>query len=171
MRTLLAGLVLGLILLVGTILVLPSLIDWNQYRGRLADEVRNITGRTLTVHGDLSLRLFPQPALAAENVTLSNLPDARDPVMASMEALRVRLSLPALLHGRVEASAVEIIRPTLLLEQLPNGQRNWILKTGVGGGGSAGGPLPPLGRSPPRPAPGWAGPGRAGGGFSQRPGG
>ena len=56
--------VLGLIvLLLLAVAIGPRFIDWNSYKGRVAEAVREVTGRDLTIDGDMSLSLFPSPTL------------------------------------------------------------------------------------------------------------
>ena len=49
--------VLGL--LVAAILVGPSIINWNSYKADLTNEVERLTGRKLTINGDIEISVFP----------------------------------------------------------------------------------------------------------------
>ena len=52
---------LGLVVLcVGFVLIIPSLMDWNQYKGQIVDRVAYELGREFSVSGDISLSLIPK---------------------------------------------------------------------------------------------------------------
>ncbi|ABC23009.1 AsmA family protein [Rhodospirillum rubrum] len=142
MRTLLFGTVVLIALMVGTVLAVPSFVDWNLYRDRLSAEIQRITGRALVVEGDLSLHLLPTPALAAQGVSLANAPGGSDPVMARVDSVQVKVDLLPLLHGEVVVRSVEIIRPVIVLERLADGRGNWEMRAGQGGGDEVDGRLP-----------------------------
>ena len=61
---LIAGLAAG-------IAILKS-IDFNEYRGLIAQMAKEQTGRDLTISGSLNLELSLNPAVAVEGVTFAN---------------------------------------------------------------------------------------------------
>lgn len=65
-----AGAIAALVILLAV--AVPSLMDWNRYKGEVASRVQAATGRTVTIAGPLSVRLLPSPALSAEGVTIGN---------------------------------------------------------------------------------------------------
>jgi len=117
---------LGLIvLLVVAILVGPSFIDWNTQKGRITAEVERLTGRKLTIDGDLSLTILPAPAFSAARVRFANIDGGSAPSMIELESLDVRVALIPLIQGQVEVERIDLVRPTILLEVLPDGRGNW----------------------------------------------
>ncbi len=85
---------LGLIvLLVVAVLVGPSFIDWNTQKGRITAEVERLTGRKLTIDGDLSLTILPAPAFSAARVRFANIEGGSAPSMIELESLDVRVAL------------------------------------------------------------------------------
>ena len=56
---------------VAGIAILTS-IDFNEYRGLIAEQAKALTGRELTINGSLNLELSLNPAVAVEGVTLAN---------------------------------------------------------------------------------------------------
>jgi uncharacterized protein involved in outer membrane biogenesis len=114
-----------LVVLVGVVLLGPNFIDWNSQKDRIAIEVRKETGRDLTIQGDMSLALLPAPALSAAGVSLTNM-DGGSPVpMVELKELRVRVALLPLLQGTLQIEQIVLVQPTILLEILPDGRRNW----------------------------------------------
>ena len=45
---------------VGFVLIVPGLMDWNQYKGQIVDRVAYELGREFSVSGDISLSVIPQ---------------------------------------------------------------------------------------------------------------
>lgn len=111
---------LGLLVVVG-----PSLVDWNVYKGPLAEAVRRATGRELSIAGDLSLELLPRPRLIVRTASLGNAPGGSEPEMIRVDRLEARLAPWPLLTGRFELRSLDLIQPTILLERLADGTGNW----------------------------------------------
>ena len=67
------GLVMTLVvLIVAAIIILPQVIDPNDYRDEISNLVRKQTGRDLAINGDLKLSIFPWIGVRTEGVTLSH---------------------------------------------------------------------------------------------------
>jgi len=127
LRVLLYALAGLLLLIVAAVVVGPGLIDWNIHRDRIAQEVSDLTGRPLSIDGDVSLTVVPTPTLSAGGVRMASIEGATEPDLARLEELRVRVSLLPLLSGQVEVQSVTLVDPVILLEVLPDGRRNWNL--------------------------------------------
>lgn len=138
MKRLFLGLIILLLLIVAAVFLLPGVIDWNDHRDRLAAELERATGRSVSIQGDLNLSLLPTTAFSIEGVTLANLEGGSDAPLLDLESLRVRLRPMALLRGKIEVARVELLRPNILLERLPDGRVNWSF-AGSGGGSADGG--------------------------------
>lgn len=105
--------------LTGALVAVVALFDANRFKPEIERYVRDRTGRTLKIEGDLSLSVFPRIALAAPRTTLSNL--AGDRVSASFDSARVSVALLPLLRGRVEVGQVSIDRLTATVERRRDG--------------------------------------------------
>ena len=85
------GLVALLVLLVViAVVVLPLMVDPNDYKDEIAATVEKQTGRTLKIEGDLALSVFPWLGLDIGPTQLSNAEGFDAPYMARMEAVEVR---------------------------------------------------------------------------------
>ena len=73
-----------IVVVIGAVVVAPSFIDWNQYKGMAQDKVRELTGRELNIAGKVHITIWPAPALVAEDITFSNLPGSQSPNMVSL---------------------------------------------------------------------------------------
>ena len=119
---------LGLIvLLVAAAVVGPSFVDWNAHKDRLTSEVRKLTGRDLLIGGDMTLSIWPTPALSAKGVRLANVEGGSATAMIELDELRVRVALMPLLQGKVQLESVSLVEPKIVLEVLADGRRNWDL--------------------------------------------
>ena len=127
MRRILTVLAALVVLLVVAVLVVPSLIDWNQYKSYITAEVEAQTGRRLAIEGGLDLTILPSPALSVAGLRLSNAEGARVPDMVRIEALEVEIAFWPLLGGEIKVDLVRLIGPTVALEVMPNGRGNWLL--------------------------------------------
>ncbi len=121
---------LGLALvLVAALLVAPSFVDWNAHKSRISKEVFDLTGRDLVIDGDVSLVLLPAPSLSVARVRLANIEGGSAPSMADLDALKVRIAFLPLLQGEVQVESVDLVRPRILAEVLPDGRKNWEFST------------------------------------------
>ena len=102
-----------LVLAVGA-LVAPRLIEWNDYRDRIADAFAQRTGLRAEIGGDLHMVLLPRPTLFAADVRLSAPGDPDDP-LAIVPALRAELDPLSLLAGHVEPRAIALEAPDIRL--------------------------------------------------------
>ncbi len=125
MKKILAGLAIVIVVLIGAILVLPSLIPTDAIKDRLVAEVGKATGRQLRLDGPISLSAFPSIAVKLEKVALSNAPGGQAKDMVSLSRLDVELKLFPLLTGSVEIGRFILIDPVIALEVDRQGRPNW----------------------------------------------
>jgi len=125
MKWLLAGVLTFLTLAAGALFAVPRMVDWNAYRPDIALLVSGMTGRQLSIDGDVRLVLLPTPTLSASGVRLRNIEGASAPDMIKLKSLDVRVALAPLLKGRVVVESMVLVEPDILLERLPDGRPNW----------------------------------------------
>jgi len=117
-----------LVLAVTGALLAPFVMDLNAYRAGLEDYGRKLTGRAVTIGGPISVRLFPWPRLAAEDVHLANPPGLGDGEFATAERIVVRMALAGLFSGDIQVESIDIEEPVITLERRAEGQGNWSFK-------------------------------------------
>lgn len=150
MRKFLIGLIVIVAALAAVVVIGPSFVDWNAYKGQLAAQVEAATGRRLTIDGDLSMSILPTPRLSASGVRLGNVPGAAGPDMIRLDTARVRIAIGPLTQGRVEVETVELIKPRIELERFADGSTNWSFApaaqdagaNGIGSGRTGGFSIP-----------------------------
>ena len=106
---------------------LSTLISPAKLTQMLVLEVREVTGRELTIAGPMHLEFFPKIAVSAEQVSLSNAAWAKNPQMASLEKVALEISLLPLLSGRIEVNSIQLAGLVLDLETNAKGDGNWLM--------------------------------------------
>jgi len=116
----------GLIALV-LILVLGFAFTFNanDYKDNLITLVKEKTGRTLSVPGDISLSLFPWIGLELGKVELSNAKGFEKKPFIKIDHLQVRVKLLPLLRQQLEADTLKVKGLTLNLAKNKEGISNW----------------------------------------------
>jgi len=114
-----------LVALVAAVLIVPGLIDWNDYKAEITARAKALTGRDLVIGGNIQVTVFPAPALVAHDVRLANLKGAAGPYMARLKTLEIRIAPGPLLSGQVQVETIKLVRPEIALEILADGRGNW----------------------------------------------
>lgn len=103
----------------------PRFIDWNSYRGVFEEEASRILGREVRVGGAVNLNLLPAPYVSFERLRIADISDEGASSIIRIENFTMRLSVPPLLKGLIEAHRVEIRRPVLNIVVNDEGGGNW----------------------------------------------
>ncbi|MGL4226116.1 MAG: AsmA family protein, partial [Rickettsia sp.] len=111
------------------LIVIPFVIPLNNYKGVLIDKVKEATNRDLTINGDIKLSLLPNPAISLSEIKLSSIEGTKEPHLVSVENAKASLRLFPLFRGAIEVASIELQKPTINLEVLNNGQKNWQFVT------------------------------------------
>lgn len=120
--------VLGMLaIVIMAVLVVPSFIDWNDYKGEIATQVKELTGRDLSIDGDVRISVLPAPVLVAQGVRVANVEGASQPNLMRLKSLEIRIALGPLLGGTVQVETVKLVDPVIHLERLPDGRVSWQL--------------------------------------------
>jgi uncharacterized protein involved in outer membrane biogenesis len=142
--------ILGVLLIavvVAAVAVLSSL-DFNDYKGVIAEEAKKATGRDLKISGDLKLNISLTPSLYVDGVTFANAPWGSRPDMVTLKRLEAEVALLPLLSSKVDVKRVVLIGLDLLAETDKQGRGNWQFGAADGKsaapaeGSSGGGNLP-----------------------------
>ncbi|WP_341786846.1 AsmA family protein [Rickettsia endosymbiont of Cantharis rufa] len=111
------------------LIVIPFFIPLNNYKGVIIDKVKEVTNRDLTINGDIKLSLLPNPAVSLSEIKLSSIDGTKEPHLVSVENAKASLRLFSLFRGAIEVASIELQKPTINLEVLNNGQKNWQFVT------------------------------------------
>jgi AsmA protein len=100
--------------------------DPNDYRDRIAEEVRRETGRDLVIEGDLELSFFPWFAINIGKTSLSNAPGFGEAPFLSFDEARASVKvLPLIRRKGLEIGNIVLDSFQLNLEVAADGRNNW----------------------------------------------
>jgi len=122
------------VLIVIVIAIVAATFDPNKYKPEIVAAVKDKTGRTLAIEGNLGLSFFPSVGIAVGRVSLSEPDSSR--IFARVEQAKIALALWPLLSKRVVVDRVTLSGLALDLVQAKGGKTNF----GDLAGGTAAGP-------------------------------
>lgn len=128
MRTLkIAGIAVGSLIVLFILLLIAAalLINPNNYRSRIEAAVRQSTGRSLTLSGNLHLRVFPTIALRFGPASLGNPPGFPSTPFLTLQEASLRVGLLPLLRGQLQIGHIEIDGLDAHLLRNAEGRGNW----------------------------------------------
>ena len=122
----LAGL-LGLIvvLMVAAIIIVPQVVDPNDFRDDIVAKVKETTGRDLQINGEIELSLFPWLGLELGELKLSNAKGFDATPFASIQQAAVKVRIMPLLSKQVEVDRILLDGLHLNLAKSKDGRTNW----------------------------------------------
>lgn len=121
------GIVIGVVLLlvVAASVILPLVVDPNDFKGEIVNQVKQQTGRELKIDGDLNLSLFPWLGVQMDGVELSNAKGFGKQPFVSVKHAAVRVKLKPLLDRRLEVDTISLDGVTINLARNKSGTSNW----------------------------------------------
>ncbi len=117
------------VLLVAIVAIVVALrsIDFNKYKGLIAEKVKAATGRELRLGGNLDLRIGFSPAVVVEDVSFANAPWGSRPEMVKVRRFEVEVALLPLIFRDVQVKRLILVQPDILLETDGKGIGNWSM--------------------------------------------
>ena len=125
MRKILIGLGVVVVLLIGAVVALPFFIPVDWVKEQAQTQASQATGRQLTIAGDVSLSVFPNVRIEANDVHFANEPGSPVTDMVSLTKLALDVQLMPLLSGDLVVDEFVLIDPVIYLEGKPDGSGNW----------------------------------------------
>lgn len=129
MRALIIGFSLLIVLILGTLFIVPGLVPSETYRTTIQEQLTKELGREVTIEGDVSLSTFPLIKAKTGRASIANPAGFSRDTLASIEGLEARIKLLPLFTKRVEIAQFTLVEPDILLERLPDGRINWEIGT------------------------------------------
>jgi uncharacterized protein involved in outer membrane biogenesis len=126
--------------LIVAIYVILSTYDFNKFKPRIIQAVREATGRELTLGGDLKVELGLSAGISIEDVSFQNAAWGSQVEMAGIKRLEVQMDLLPLIRGIIAIKRLILVEPNFLLEFSQSGESNLDL----GDSGEPDGTLPAL---------------------------
>src|SRR4051812_37104106 len=112
-----------LALLIVAVLIITLTFDPNQYKPQIVQQVKDKTGRTLAIDGDIKLKLFPKVGAQVGRTTLSERNSEKN--FAGVETAQVFVALMPLLSKRVVVDEVRLDGLTAHLVKFKDGTTNF----------------------------------------------
>ena len=109
----------------------PGLIPAETYKTQIHDRLQAMTGRGVTIGGDVSLRFLPTVRVVAEDVRIgqpATFQSQTDQPFAAVEKLNVSVQLWPLLSKQVVVDRFELEKPAIYLMQNAQGIGNWTFE-------------------------------------------
>lgn len=125
MSNFLVAVAVFLITIIGALFAVPYLVDWNGYRGVFEEEATRLLGREVRVGGSVTLHLLPTPYFRLEKVRIADASVNLQDAFFRSESVAVKLSIPPMFRGQVEANEIELQRPALRLALDARDGWNW----------------------------------------------
>ena len=125
MRTFIKIVVFLIVIVIAGLIALPFFIDPNDYKDEISREVEKVTGRNLTLQGDIGLSVFPWIALDLGPLSLSNAEGFKADTFAKVQAAEIRIKLIPLLKKQLEMDTIILDGLVLNLETDKSGKTNW----------------------------------------------
>ena len=104
------------------IILMPSLFDINNYKGKIENLFYNKTNNTLEIAGDISLSFFSGFRLSVKDISFVS--SDGENLFKSKELL-ISPKLFPLLKGELLFNSVKIIKPTIYITKKNNEKYNW----------------------------------------------
>ena len=116
-------------LLVAALFLVPSFLDWEQFKPEITERLETITGRKIAIDGPLAVSILPTPTIKAADLRIANAPGAAAPDLARIKSLDLALALGPLLGGEVAVTSLEMVEPVIELQRLADGRPNWLFES------------------------------------------
>lgn len=112
-------------LVVAAMIIVPMVIDPNDYRDKITAVVKEATGRELRIIEPMKLSVFPWLGIKLGKVEFSNAPGFGAQPFAAIEGAQVKVKLLPLLRKRVEMDTITLDGLRLNLARNSAGVNNW----------------------------------------------
>ena len=113
-----------LITLVSITLLLPALINPNNYKQAIVNTVHDKTGLHASINGKMEWSLFPHPAFAISDVSVN---DVNSQLLAAIDHAEINIALiPLLLSQKVNVHSLVLHDATLNISIDEQGNPNWL---------------------------------------------
>ncbi|SDO23636.1 AsmA protein [Filomicrobium insigne] len=94
-------------------------------RSQLVAQVKQKTGRDLTIAGPASFKIFPALGVSLGDVSLGAPPQMGGEPLVTMDSLDVRVKLLPLLSGKIAVDTLVLTNPVFALRVDENGAKSW----------------------------------------------
>src|SRR5690606_25082452 len=130
------------VIVVSTLLIAPSFIDFNTQRDRINQALSSQLGMQVQIDGNMAFQLVPRPYIKLADVRV--LPYDGEVDLAKIDAIEADFSLQKLFMGQVVFSRISIKKPQFNIMVSSEGVESWTPKRRARGAGFAPKNLKPI---------------------------
>ncbi|SHE22572.1 AsmA family protein [methanotrophic endosymbiont of Bathymodiolus puteoserpentis (Logatchev)] len=112
-------------LIIAAVVIIPLFVDLNDYKPEIEAAVKDKTGRTLSIEGELDLSIFPWVGVSTGKLILGNASGFKEQPFAVIGESNIKVKLMPLLSKEVEVSTVVLKGLELHLAKDAQGVSNW----------------------------------------------
>ncbi|WP_447788131.1 MULTISPECIES: AsmA family protein [Pseudomonas] len=139
-RKILAWTFASFVVLLAVLVLIIAFFDWNRIKPPLNAKVSEELHRPFAINGNLAViwqrepdeggwrAWVPWPHVVAEDLRLGNPDWSKQPQMATLKRVELRISPLALLAQRVVIPRIDLTEPNADLQRLADGRANWTFK-------------------------------------------
>lgn len=114
-----------LVIILAAAIIIPLIVDLNDYKPEIEAAVKDKTGRTLTIEGDLNVSIFPWLGISTGEISLSNAAGFTDQDFALIGESDIKVKLMPLFSQKVEVRTIVLKGLELHLAKNKQGVSNW----------------------------------------------
>lgn len=130
----------SLVVLLAILVLIIAFFDWNRIKPTLNAKVSEELHRPFAINGNLAVvwqrepdeggwrAWVPWPHVVAQDLSLGNPDWSKQPQMATLKRVELRISPLALLAQRVTIPRIDLTEPNADLQRLADGRANWTFK-------------------------------------------
>ena len=128
-KWILGGVAGVIVLVMVAVYVILSSYSFNDFKPRVAQAVKDATGRELKLDGDISLKMGLIPSLVVARVSFQNAPWGSRPELATVKRVEVQVALVPLIGRKIEVKRLILEEPDILIETDRSGKSNLAFET------------------------------------------
>lgn len=118
-----------MVALMVTVYAILSSYDFNNLKPKVAQAVKDATGRELTLGGNIELEINLTPALVVEDVSFQNAPWGSRSKLAKIRRLELQVAVLPLFRRILQIKRLILIEPDILIETNSSGKSNLDFET------------------------------------------
>ena len=111
--------------IIGAAVLLPTIIDPNDYKPEIEAAAYRYIGKKLILEGSLEITIFPWLGVTTGKVLVINPSSIEQPALASIDEGHLKVKLLPLLGKKVELSQIVLKNPIVHLITDQQGNKNW----------------------------------------------
>jgi len=104
--------------------------DANNYKEEITELAESVTGRPISIAGDMDISLYPWIGIKISEVTIDNTPEFNNKTFATIGQFDVRINIIPLLQKRLDIDKLVLHRLAANFEINAAGENNWSDVTG-----------------------------------------